>query len=62
MDLESLSDHVYIDFKLKVGGDCGALSKRQMSWPSRWNIKKMDKELFVAALELVNIPNSVFLS
>lgn len=54
VDLESLSDHLYIDFRLRVGSDRGKLVTMQRNLSKRWNIKKMDRELFETALEFIS--------
>lgn len=46
-DLESLSDHLYIDFRITFKSDNNSRINRK-----RWNIHKMDKELFVNTLFL----------
>jgi len=48
-DLESLSDHLYINFEI-----IQANNKKKNPDPShnrRWNFRKMDVELFVSSLE-----------
>lgn len=47
-DLESLSDHLYIDMEISLGSN-----ERQTVNKSRWNFQKMDKKLFVTALEFL---------
>jgi len=48
-DLESLSDHLYIDIEISLGSNKGQTTNK-----SRWNFQRMDKELFVTTLEFLS--------
>lgn len=51
-DLESLSDHFYIDFEILFGSDRSYITNKR-----RWNFRRMDKSLFAAALEFLVTSN-----
>lgn len=47
-DLESLSDHLYVDFSVSV-----KYNKSNPGTNKRWNYKKMDTELLINSLEFL---------